>query len=140
MGIMIIPMISSLSEDALHAVPSTMREAAYGLGASRLQAIFRVVLPSARSGIVASVILAVARAIGETMIVTIAAGQQPMLTIDPRVPVETMTAYIVQISMGDVPVGTLEYQTLFVVASALFVLTLGFNLIGQLFARKARLQ
>ncbi|MDF1562444.1 MAG: phosphate ABC transporter permease subunit PstC [Deltaproteobacteria bacterium] len=138
MGIMIIPMISSLSEDALHAVPTTLREGAWGLGASRLSTIFRVVLPAARSGVIASVILAVSRAIGETMIVAIAAGQQPRLTIDPRVPVETMTAYIVQVSLGDVPNGTLEYRTLFVVATCLFLLTLAFNLVGQRFARKAR--
>jgi len=139
MGVMIVPMISSLCEDALYAVPTSLREAAWGLGAGRLSTIFRVVLPAARSGVVASVILAVARAIGETMIVSIAAGQQPRLTFDPRVPVETMTAYIVQISMGDVPNGTLEYRTLFVVGSCLFLLTMAFNLVGQRFARKARL-
>ncbi|MDD9938261.1 MAG: phosphate ABC transporter permease subunit PstC, partial [Myxococcales bacterium] len=100
MGIMIIPLIASLSEDALYAVPNSLREGAYALGASKLPTIFRVTLPAAAGGIAASVILAISRAIGETMVVAIAAGQQPRLTADPRVPVETMTAYIVQVSMG----------------------------------------
>jgi phosphate transport system permease protein len=138
MGIMIIPMISSLSEDALYAVPNGLREAAYALGASRLQAIFRVVVPSALSGIGASVILAVSRAVGETMIVAIAAGQQPRLTFDPRVPIETMTAYIVQVSMGDVPAGTLEYRTIFAVGSVLFVITFVMNLFSQRLMRRYR--
>lgn len=138
MGIMIIPMISSLSEDALHAVPTALREAAMGLGASRLTTILRVVVPSARSGIAAALTLAVSRAIGETMIVAIAAGQQPRFTFDPRVPVETMTAYIVQVSMGDVPTGTLEYRTIFVVGAMLFLMTFSMNVVSQRFARKYR--
>lgn len=138
MGIMIIPMISSLSEDALYAVPRSLREGSYALGASRLPTIFRVVLPSAFSGIGAAVILAISRAVGETMIVAIAAGQQPRLTIDPRVPVETMTAYIVQVSMGDTPTGTLEYRTIFVVGAALFALTFCMNLASQVLRRRFR--
>lgn len=139
MGIMIIPMISSLSEDALYAVPRGLREGAYALGGGRLPTIFRVVLPSAFSGIAAAVILAVSRAIGETMIVTIAAGQQPRLTLDPRVPIETMTAYIVQVSMGDTPAGTLEYRTIFVVGATLFAMTFAMNLISWRLSRKFRM-
>ncbi len=138
MGVMIIPLISSLSEDALHAVPETLREGAYALGADRLQAVVRVILPSAASGIGASIILSVSRAIGETMIVAIAAGQQPRLTFDPRVPVETMTAYIVQVSMGDTPTGTLEYRTIFVIGASLFLMTLAMNLFGQRLRRGFR--
>lgn len=135
MGIMIIPMISSLSEDALRAVPGGLREAAYGLGSTKLSAIFKVVLPAATSGVAASVILALSRAIGETMIVAIAAGQQPRLTLDPRVPIETMTTYIVQISMGDVPAGTLAYRTIFAVGSALFLMTFIMNVVSQRLSR-----
>jgi phosphate transport system permease protein len=138
MGIMIIPMIASLSEDALYAVPQSLREGAYALGASKLPTIFRVVLPSAASGIAAAVILAVSRAIGETMVVAIAAGQQPRLTLDPRVPVETMTAYIVQVSMGDTPTGTLEYRTIFVVGTLLFALTFLMNVGSYRLARRFR--
>ncbi len=138
MGIMIIPMISSLSEDALSAVPGSLREAAYGLGSSKLTAIFRIVLPAATSGVLASIILAASRAIGETMIVAIAAGQQPRFTLDPRVPIETMTTYIVQISMGDVPAGTLEYRTIFAVGSALFVMTFVMNLLSHRLSRRFR--
>jgi phosphate transport system permease protein len=138
MGMMIMPLISSLSEDALAAVPNSVREAAYGLGSTKLSAIFRVVVPAATSGVAASVILATSRAIGETMIVAIAAGQQPRLTFDPRVAIETMTTYIVQISMGDVPAGTLEYRTIFAVGSTLFVMTFVMNLFSQRLARKFR--
>jgi phosphate transport system permease protein len=138
LGIMLIPMISSLSEDALFAVPNGLREGAYALGAGRLPTIFRVVLPSAMSGIAASVILAASRAVGETMIVSIAAGQQPRLTLDPRVPVETMTAYIVQVSMGDTPPGTLEYRTVFVVGAALFLITFALNALSYRFKRRFR--
>ena len=135
MGVMIIPMISSLAEDALYAVPTGFREGAYALGATRLKTIFQVVLPSAFSGIAAAVILAISRAVGETMIVAIAAGQQPRLTADPRVPIETMTAYIVQISMGDTPTGTLEYSSIYVVGASLFVATFVMNLFSQKLAR-----
>ena len=128
MGVMILPVVSSLSEDAMRSVPTGLREAAYALGATRRQAALRVVMPAALSGISAAVILAVSRAIGETMIVAIAAGQQPRLTVDPRVPVETMTAYIVQVSLGDTPVGTLEYRTIFAVGLLLFLGTFTMNM------------
>ena len=130
MGIMIIPMVASLSEDAMYTVPQSLREAAYALGSSKLQVSLRVVVPAAFSGIAASFLLAISRAIGETMIVAIAAGQQPRLTLNPLVPVETMTAYIVQVSLGDTPTGTLEFKTIFAVGMALFVSTLGLNLIS----------
>ena len=116
MGIMILPMVASLSEDAMRAVPRSLREAAYGLGATKLEVSTRVVVPAALSGIVSAFILAISRAIGETMIVTIAAGQTPNFTLNPFVPIETMTAYIVQVSLGDTPTGTLEYKTIFAVA------------------------
>lgn len=130
MGIMIIPMVASLSEDAMYAVPQGLREAAYALGSSKLQVALRVVVPAAFSGIAASFLLAISRAIGETMIVAIAAGQQPRLTLNPLVPVETMTAYIVQVSLGDTPTGTLEYKTIFAVGMTLFLSTLGLNLVS----------
>ncbi len=130
MGIMILPLISSLSEDALHSVPNGLREGAYALGATRMQASLRVVVPAAFSGISAAAILAMSRAVGETMIVAIAAGQQPRLTLDPRVPVETMTAYIVQVSLGDTPAGTLEYRTIFAVGMLLFLSTFILNLVS----------
>jgi phosphate transport system permease protein len=136
MGFMITPMIASLAEDALHAVPTSLREASYALGATRVSTIWRVVVPSALGGIGASVILALSRAVGETMIVAIAAGQEPRLTLDPRVPIETMTAYIVQVSMGDVPAGTLEYRTIFVVGCALFALTFVMNVASYRLARR----
>lgn len=138
MGIMIIPMIASLSEDALYAVPNSLREGAYALGSSKLPTIFRVVLPSAASGIAAAVILAISRAIGETMVVAIAAGQQPRMTLDPRVPIQTMTTYIVQVSMGDTPTGTLEYRTIFVVGTLLFLITFLMNLGSYRLARRFR--
>ncbi len=131
MGIMILPLVSSLSEDALHAVPVGLREGAYALGATRMQTALRVVVPAAFSGISAACILAASRAIGETMIVAIAAGQQPRLTLDPRVPVETMTAYIVQVSLGDTPSGTLAYRTIFAVGMLLFVSTFVLNLFSN---------
>jgi phosphate transport system permease protein len=130
MGVMIIPLISSLSEDALYAVPSSLREAAYALGATRLEVAVRVVIPAALSGIAASFILAASRAVGETMIVAIAAGQRPTLTLDPRRAIETMTAYIVQVSLGDTPHGTLEFRTIFAVGLVLFLITLVLNLIA----------
>jgi phosphate transport system permease protein len=138
MGIMITPMIASLTEDALYAVPKGLREAAYALGASRVPTIWRVVVPAAMGGIAASVILAVSRAVGETMIVAIAAGQEPRLTLDPRVPIETMTAYIVQVSMGDIPAGTPEYRTIFVVGTALFLVTLCMNVLSYRLAKRFR--
>lgn len=138
MGVMILPIIASLSEDALHAVSMGLRESSFALGADRISTIFRVVVPAAYSGIAASVILGISRAIGETMIVAIAAGQQPRLTADPRVPVETMTAYIVQVSLGDTPTGTIEYQTIFAVGAALFLMTLTLNLISHRLRKRMR--
>ncbi|MAP04379.1 MAG: phosphate ABC transporter permease subunit PstC [Halieaceae bacterium] len=123
MGIMIIPYVSSLSEDALSSVPNSLRQASYGLGASKFQTSFKVVFPAAASGVTISVILAFSRAIGETMIVSIAAGQQPRLTANPFVPIETITGYIVQVCMGDVPHGSIEYKTIFVAGLTLFFLT-----------------
>jgi phosphate transport system permease protein len=128
MGIMILPLVSSLSEDAMQAVPRGLREGAYALGATRMQTSLSVVVPAAFSGITAACILAVSRAIGETMIVAIAAGQQPRLTGNPLVPIETMTAYIVQVSLGDTPQGTLEYRTIFAVGMLLFLMTFTLNL------------
>jgi phosphate transport system permease protein len=127
MGIMIIPVISSLSEDALYAVPKSLREASYGMGATKFQTSFKVVVPAASSGILVSVILGIARAIGETMVVAIAAGQQPNLTLDPRQTVETITAYIVQVSLGDVQHGSLEYKTVFAAGITLFIFTFLLN-------------
>jgi phosphate transport system permease protein len=127
MGIMIIPVISSLSEDALYAVPKSLREASYGMGATKFQTSFKVVVPAASSGILVSVILGIARAIGETMVVAIAAGQQPTLTFDPRQAVETITAYIVQVSLGDVEHGSMEYKTIFAAGITLFVFTFLLN-------------
>ena len=130
MGVMILPLVSSLSEDALQGVPRGLREASQALGATRAQTTLGVVLPAARLGIGAAAILAVSRAIGETMIVAIAAGQQPRLTLNPLVPIETMTAYIVQISLGDAPTGTLAYRTIFAVGMLLFISTLSLNLVS----------
>jgi len=138
MGIMILPMVSSLSEDAMRAVPRSLREGAYALGATKLEVSTRVVIPAALSGIVAAFILAMSRAIGETMIVTVAAGQNPNFTANPFVPIETMTAFIVQVSQGDLPTGTLEFKTIFAVALTLFVFTLLMNLLSQYFVRRFR--
>lgn len=137
-GIMIIPMVASLSEDALGAVPRSLREAAYGLGATKLEVSTRVVVPSALSGIAASFILAISRAIGETMAVTLAAGATPRMTLNFLESVQTMTAYIVQVSLGETPHGTLEYRTIFAVGLVLFVMTLAMNLISQRITRRFR--
>lgn len=138
MGIMIIPFISSLSEDALHAVPNSLREAAYGMGSTKLQNAFKIMVPAASSGIIVSIILAISRAIGETMIVAIAAGQQPRLTLDPTVPVETITAYIVQVSLGDVEHGSLEYRTIFAAGITLFIFTFLLNTFSYRIRKKFR--
>lgn len=127
MGIMIIPFVSSLSEDALSSVPSSLREASFGMGSTKFQTAFRIMVPAASSGIIVSAILAVSRAVGETMIVAIAAGQQPRFTLDPTVPIETITAYIVQVSMGDVPHGSTAYQTIFAAGITLFIFTFILN-------------
>jgi len=140
MGIMIIPFISSLSEDALHAVPYSLREASYGMGATKLQTAFKVAVPAASSGIIVSIILAMSRAIGETMIVAIAAGQQPRFTFDPTVPVETITAYIVQVSLGDVQHGSIEYRTIFAAGITLFAFTFLLNTISYQIRKKYKQQ
>lgn len=127
MGVMIIPYITSLSEDALRAVPRSLREGSYGMGATKFQTAFRVMVPAASSGILISIILAVSRALGETMIVAIAAGQEPQLTFNPKESVETITTYIVQVSMGDVPQDSLEYRTIFAAGLTLFVFTFILN-------------
>lgn len=129
-GIMIIPYVSSLSEDAIRAVPMHLREGSYAMGATRLQTALRVVVPGAISGIAAAYILGISRAIGETMVVAIAAGMQPNLTWNPKEPAETITAYIVQVSLGDLPHGTLAYQTIFAAGLTLLVMTLVFNIAG----------
>ena len=138
MGIMILPLVSSLSEDAMRAVPNGLREGSYALGATRMQTSLRVVVPSAFSGITAAFILAISRAIGETMIVAIAAGQQPRLTGDPTVPIMTMTTYIVQVALGDTPQGTLEYRTIFAVGMLLFLGTFGLNLVSAWLRQRYR--
>ena len=138
MGIMIIPMVSSLSEDAMVAVPRSLREASYALGATRFETAVRVVVPAALSGIVASFILGVSRAIGETMIVTLAAGSTPNLTGNPFEGIQTMTAYIVQVSLGDTPQGSIEYRTIFAVAMTLFLMTFAMTLLANLVVRRYR--
>jgi phosphate transport system permease protein len=127
MGIMILPLVSSLSEDALYAVPKTLREGSFAMGATKFQTAFRVVVPAALSGIAVSIILALSRAIGETMIVAIAAGAQPRLTMNPLVPIQTATTYIVQVSSGDIDQNSMEYKTIFAVGMTLFVMTLILN-------------
>ncbi|MCS7313099.1 MAG: phosphate ABC transporter permease subunit PstC [Acidobacteria bacterium] len=138
MGVMIIPTIASLSDDALYVVPRSLREAAYALGASRRQVVLGVVVPAARSGILSALLLGISRAIGETMIVAIAAGMNPRLTLNPLVPIETMTAYIVQVSLGDTPTGSIEFRTIFAVGFALFLATLVFNVFSYAYARRFR--
>jgi phosphate transport system permease protein len=130
LGVMILPLVTSLSEDALYSVPSSLKAAGYALGATKLQVCFTVVVLAAFPGILASFILAMSRAIGETMLVTIAAGQMPNLTLNPMESVETLTAYIVQISLGDTPTGTIEYKTIFAVGTVLFLMTLVLNTIS----------
>ena len=138
MGIMILPMVSSLSEDAMKAVPRSLREGAYALGATKMEVATRVVVPAALSGIVAAFILAVSRAIGETMIVAIAAGSNPNFTFNPLVPIQTMTGYIVQVVLGDAPTGTLAHKTIFAVGISLFLITLVMNLLSQMVVGKFR--
>jgi phosphate transport system permease protein len=138
MGFMVLPTIASVSEDAMSAVPAGLREGAFGLGASRMQVSTRVVFPAALSGIVAAVVLGVSRAIGETMIVLVAAGLEPNLTLDPRESVETMTTFIGATAGGDIPTGSLKYQTIFAVGTALFFITLVMNAIAIRFVRRYR--
>jgi phosphate transport system permease protein len=138
MGVMILPTVASLSDDAMTAVPMALREGAYGLGASKLQVSTRVVVPAALSGIVASFVLGISRAVGETMIVVIAAGLQPTMSLNPFDAVQTMTAYIAAVGIGDVPTGSLEYKTIFAVGSTLFIATLAMNLVAIRLVRKYR--
>lgn len=136
MGIMIIPYISSISEDALYAVPKSLREAAYGMGTTRLQTAFKVTVPAASSGIIVSIILAISRAIGETMIVAIAAGQKPTLTLDPTETIATITSFIVQVTTGDVEHGSIEYKSLFAAGITLFLFTFFLNNISYFIKKK----
>lgn len=138
LGISITPLVASLSEDAIYSVPQSLRDGAYSLGATKRETITAVVIPAALSGIVASIILAISRAVGETMIVTLAAGQNPTLGFNPFVPVMTMTAYIVQVSLGDTAVGTLPYKTIFAVGMTLFIMTLTLNIFSFWFVRRFR--
>jgi len=138
MGFMVLPTIASVSEDAMSAVPGSLREGAFGLGASKRQVSTRVVVPAALSGIAAAVILGISRAIGETMIVLVAAGLQPNLGVDPREAFETMTAFIAAQGKGDVPTGSIEYKTIFAVGTTLFLMTLAMNALSIRFVRKYR--
>lgn len=137
-GIMIVPYVSSVSEDAMRAVPVHLREGAFALGATRMQTALRVVFPSALSGITAAYVLGISRAIGETMVVAIAAGMQPTLTWNPLEPAATMTAYIVQVSLGDLPHGSVGYQTIFATGLTLLLMTLVFNLAGHVLKKRYR--
>lgn len=138
MGVMIIPYVSSLTEDAMRSVPGYLREGSYALGASRFQTAFRVVFPAAFSGITSAYILGISRAIGETMVVSIAAGMQPNLTLNPLEPSETITAFIVQVSLGDLPHGSIGYQSIYVAGLTLLVMTLSFNILGFWLRRRFR--
>lgn len=138
LGIMILPYVVSVSEDAMRAVPNGLREGAYALGMSKWQVALRVVVPGAFSGITAAFILGMSRAVGETMILAIAAGQNPNLTFDPREGAATITAYIVQVSLGDLPHGSLAYSTIFSTGLVLFIMTLGFNLAGFYLRKRFR--
>ena len=138
MGIMIIPYVSSVSEDAMRAVPMSMREGSYAMGATRFQTAMRVVTPAALSGITAAYILGISRAVGETMILAIAAGMQPNLTWNPTEPAATITSFIVQVALGDLPHGSIGYQTIFAAGLTLLLLTLAFNVLGHILTRRFR--
>ncbi len=138
MGIMIIPYVASLSEDAMRAVPMSLREGSYAMGATRFQTAIKVVFPAAISGVLAAFILGISRAVGETMVVAVAAGQQPNFTWNPTEPAATITAYIVQVALGDLPHGSIGYQSIFAVGLVLVLMTLVFNVIGHLLRRKFR--
>ncbi|MER0216673.1 MAG: phosphate ABC transporter permease subunit PstC [Nitrosomonas sp.] len=138
MGIMIIPYVSSMTEDAMRAVPMNLREGSYAMGATRFQTAIRVVMPAAFSGIAAAYILGISRAVGETMVVAIAAGMQPNLTWNPMEPAATITAYIVQVSLGDLPHGSIGYQTIFAAGLTLLLITLLFNIIGHVLRKRYR--
>lgn len=137
-GILVTPLIASLSEDAMRAVPRSLREGAFAMGATKFEVIRRVVLPAALSGIMASIILAMSRAVGETMAVVLAAGTAPILTFDPRDSVQTMTAFIVQISLGDTPADSIQFKALFAVGATLFLITLALNLLSNWFVARFR--
>jgi len=137
-GIMIVPYVSSLSEDAMKAVPVHIREGSYAMGATRLQTALRVIVPSAFSGIASAYVLGFSRAVGETMVVAIAAGQQPNLTLNPAEPAATITAYIVQVSLGDLPHGSIAYQSIFAAGLTLMFMTLAFNIAGYLLRKRYR--
>lgn len=138
MGIMIVPYVSSISEDAMRAVPMNLREGSYAMGATRLQTALHVVVPAAFSGIAAAYILGVSRAVGETMILAVAAGMQPNLTWNPLEPAATITAFIVQVALGDLPHGSLGYQTIFAAGLTLMLITLAFNILGYWLRRRYR--
>jgi phosphate transport system permease protein len=138
MGIMIIPYVSSVSEDAMRAVPMSMREGSYAMGATRFQTAIRVVTPAALSGITAAFILGISRAVGETMILAVAAGMQPNLTWNPMEPAATITSFIVQVALGDLPHGSIGYQTIFAAGLTLMILTLAFNIVGHFMTRRYR--
>jgi phosphate transport system permease protein len=137
-GLMTVPLVASISDDAMRAVPRALREGGYGLGASKLKVSLRIVFPAAISGIVASIVLAGSRAVGETMVVLIAAGRTPNLTFDPTKSVQTMTAYIAGTATGDIPTGTLDYNTIFAVGALLFAMTLALNLVAIRLVRRFR--
>jgi phosphate transport system permease protein len=137
-GIMIIPYVSSVSEDAMRAVPMALREGSYAMGATRFQTAMKVVLPASLSGVIAAFILGISRAVGETMVVAVAAGQQPIFTLNPMDGAATMTSFIVQVAMGDLPHGTVEYQSIFAVGLTLVLITLMFNVIGHLLRTRFR--
>ncbi len=138
MGIMILPMVSSLSEDAMSAVPRSLREGAYGLGATKFEVAGKVVVPAALSGIMASFVLAISRAVGETMIVALAAGATPRMTLNPFASIQTLTGYIVQVSGGDTAYGTIDYTSIYAVGMTLFVMTLALNIISNLVVARFR--
>ncbi len=137
-GIMILPMVASICDDAFRAVPAAMRLGAYAVGATKQEVSLRVVFPAALSGVLASFVLAVSRAIGETMAVALAAGMLPQITADPRQSIQTMTSYIVQVALGDAPAGTVNYQTIFAVGALLFFITFGLNIVAHLVMRRYR--
>ncbi len=137
-GIMIIPLVSSLSEDAMSSVPDIVKNGAYGMGATKFEVIKKIVLPASISGIVSSFILAISRAIGETMIVAIAAGAKPQMTLNPLESIQTMTGYMVSVAMGDVTFGSIEYKTIFVVGALLFIMTFGLNIIAKRIVKKGK--
>lgn len=137
-GIMIVPMVASMSDDAFRAVPAGLREAAYALGSTRREVAVKILLPAAFSGVLASIVLAFSRAVGETMAVALAAGATPQITFNPLNSIQTLTGYIVQVSLGDTPAGSVEYQTIFAVGAVLFIITMSANVIANKMVRRFR--